>query len=334
MSGTKTRNYTLHASPIREKVTFEVIGGGLKRVSGALPASGQGRASNLSKGRQKGSRCKGWTVSTRRTCREILEENKGHFQSFAHLRFRPGAMHDSVLLREVSKKLSRWFRKHVEGSYFWVLEFMPRSNDPHFHVGITAKSDTVFREKLEKYWFKISEGGELTLNQRSDDMQEAIAKYLAKSATKENPDWFAAKPFRPYANNLPKKKRERIEVDASIAQAAGVTKYRFTHDGKEMLEKAMAAVGSDKVSPLADIHGEPDNEDNQEEGRNADNGDILPPAYIYPSEEELMKKACKHCWCKRMQYVPRQGRDCPMCGELWEPSIDREPNPDIAICST
>jgi len=238
----------------------------------------------------------------------------------AHLRFRSGNTHDPELLNKVRIKLSRWLRAHVDGYYFWAIEFMPRSTDPHFHVGITQEPEELFLEEFKSYWLKISGGGELTSGEKPGEDQMAIGRYLAKSRTKENPDWFNASPFKPYATNLPKKQRRRIEVDLCIAEAAGLTKHRFTHDGSTKLKEAMAGAGFGCVSPFRDIHEKPDNGDTCEDGKRSDNGDIQITAYVPSTEAERMKRACATCWFKRLKYVPRQGEICPKCGFLWTPA--------------
>lgn len=43
---------------------------------------------------------------------------------------------------------------------------------------------------------------------------------------------------------------------------------------------------------------------------------------------ELLRRACRHCWFKRIVYMPRVGDEetCSRCGNRWEPaSLGRFP---------
>ena len=148
------REYKLHrpAEANEATVAFEIVGNGLKRIRHSHRLKPPGQKPRLPNGRQKGATCRGWTPDTRRTVRELLEENRNLFQNFAHLKLQTGDCHDSKRLRRIFDKICRWIQRNFDNAYYFlVLEFMHRSTDPHFHVALSIRVPASTHEKLERY---------------------------------------------------------------------------------------------------------------------------------------------------------------------------------------
>lgn len=342
------RDYQLkpHDAAPQGTVTFEIIGNGAKKIAASNGTKPAKPKPQLPRGRQKGSTSKGWTTATKRTVRERLEENRESFQSLAHLTVGEGFPRDPRKLKLLAEKLTRWLRKNFP-LYFWVIEFSERSHAPHFHVPLTEKVTPKKRAHFEQYWRSVSENGILTWDPRPDEPIITIARYAAKSHTKENPDWFMVAPFRPFRTNIPKKERERVTVPIADAEKAGLLKYQFTHDGKTKLGQYLAEKA--ETSELCHIHGTPDNHDtppapnspdNHDIGAKAlppdnhdipapqavpsslDNHDIAPTSYTLPTRAKLMANSCYTCWHRSGIYLSKLGEQCDRCGETWRPATD------------
>lgn len=195
------KNHTSTASG--QAGVYERVGSGLLRTP--RPALDVARSKNLSYGRKRGAKSRGWTWQTRKTNRIALEEHRTEFRSFVHLTL-PAGLKCQIELKKLKEKMVRQMRETLPAgtNWHWVLEFKQTTGDPHFHIALTCDPSDAL--PLEDYWQRVV-GGEF-LCDRTRNPSDAIARYAQKSKQKVNPDWFASAAFKPYGNNFPRKPRE------------------------------------------------------------------------------------------------------------------------------
>lgn len=223
-----------------DTVTFGIVGGdSLLRMPGKTGFHGGG---HFGGGRPKGAKGRVISISSKRSNRLSLWDHHDKWKQAIHLCYPHGAMRYPAKMRKHVSRLTRWLSTNFPGEYWqWVTEFQFYTLDPHFHVAISHVLTPEKQAKLVRLWVKWTGCDDVQFGSKTGADNEAIARYLAKSRTKDLPAWFAEHPdaFKTWGRNTPTvRNRPTVTVPREIAESAGLMGYRYTHAGVELLAKA------------------------------------------------------------------------------------------------